>query len=57
MTHSKIDWHDTLKDRTILKIIRVLPPGVLRTQTKVNSAMWERAIADRYVTKFICADP
>ncbi|GJM91117.1 hypothetical protein PR202_ga07461 [Eleusine coracana subsp. coracana] len=41
-------WHDTLKDRTILKIIRVLPPGILSTQTKVNSATWERAIADRF---------
>ncbi|CAL4934187.1 unnamed protein product [Urochloa decumbens] len=41
-------WHDTLKDRTILKIIRVLPPAILSTQTKVNSAAWERAIADRF---------
>jgi hypothetical protein len=48
-------WHDTLKDRTILKIIRVLPPAILSTQTKVNSAAWERAIADRYATKFIDA--
>jgi hypothetical protein len=49
-------WHDTLKDRTILKIIRVLPPAILSTQTKISSAAWERAIADRYVTKFIDAD-
>ncbi|KAG2537219.1 hypothetical protein PVAP13_9NG255973 [Panicum virgatum] len=41
-------WHDTLKDRTILKIIRVLPPAILSTQTKVNTAAWERAIADRF---------
>ncbi|XP_062205312.1 mediator of RNA polymerase II transcription subunit 16-like isoform X2 [Phragmites australis] len=41
-------WHDTLKDRTILKIIRVLPPAILNTQIKVSSAVWERAIADRF---------
>ncbi|XP_058078036.1 mediator of RNA polymerase II transcription subunit 16 [Magnolia sinica] len=41
-------WHDTSKDRTILKIMRVLPPAVPGTQTKVNSATWERAIADRF---------
>ncbi|XP_052169671.1 mediator of RNA polymerase II transcription subunit 16 [Oryza glaberrima] len=41
-------WHDTLKDRTILKIIRVLPPAILNAQTKVSSAVWERAIADRF---------
>ncbi|PWZ56485.1 Mediator of RNA polymerase II transcription subunit 16 [Zea mays] len=41
-------WHDTLKDRTILKIIRVLPPAILSTQTKISSAAWERAIADRF---------
>ncbi|XBJ16743.1 hypothetical protein VPH35_008305 [Triticum aestivum] len=41
-------WHDTLKDRTILKIIRVLPPAILNVQTKVSSAVWERAIADRF---------
>ncbi|KAJ3682228.1 hypothetical protein LUZ60_014801 [Juncus effusus] len=39
-------WHDTVKDRTVLKIIRVLPPAV--SQEKVSSAMWERAIADRF---------
>ncbi|XP_077241731.1 mediator of RNA polymerase II transcription subunit 16-like isoform X2 [Tasmannia lanceolata] len=41
-------WHDTCKDRTILKIIRVLPPAVHSTQVKINSATWERAIADRF---------
>ncbi|KAM0906821.1 hypothetical protein ACQ4PT_016526 [Festuca glaucescens] len=41
-------WHDTFKDRTILKIIRVLPPAILNAQTKVSSAVWERAIADRF---------
>ncbi|KAJ4784237.1 Mediator of RNA polymerase II transcription subunit 16 [Rhynchospora pubera] len=41
-------WHDTVKDRTILKIIRVLPPAVSGMQEKISSAMWERAIADRF---------
>ncbi|RWW65805.1 hypothetical protein BHE74_00026872 [Ensete ventricosum] len=41
--------HDTIKDRTILKIIRVLPPAIGSSQSKVNSATWERAIADRYM--------
>ncbi|KAF8411169.1 hypothetical protein HHK36_003712 [Tetracentron sinense] len=41
-------WHDTIKDCTILKIIRVLPPAVPTSQVKVNSATWERAIADRF---------
>ncbi|XP_077226254.1 mediator of RNA polymerase II transcription subunit 16-like [Tasmannia lanceolata] len=41
-------WHDTSGDHTILKIIRVLPPAVLSTQVKVNSATSERAIADRF---------
>ncbi|CAI0407417.1 unnamed protein product [Linum tenue] len=39
-------WHDTSKDCTILKIIRVLPPAVPSSQIKVNSATWERAIAE-----------
>ncbi|XVF40529.1 hypothetical protein PTKIN_Ptkin01aG0120800 [Pterospermum kingtungense] len=41
-------WHDTTKDRTMLKIIRVLPPGVSSSQTKANSSTWERAIAERF---------
>lgn len=41
-------WHETTKDRTVLKIIRVLPPAAINTQNKVSSATWERAIADRY---------
>ncbi|ONM05395.1 Mediator of RNA polymerase II transcription subunit 16 [Zea mays] len=48
-------WHDTLKDRTILKIIRVLPPAILSTQTKISSAAWERAIADSVIA-FLDAD-
>ncbi|KAI3456314.1 hypothetical protein Pfo_012977 [Paulownia fortunei] len=40
-------WHDTSKDCTILKIIRVLPP-VPSSQAKANSATWERAIAERF---------
>jgi hypothetical protein len=41
-------WHDTNKDRTILKIIRVLPPALPTSQIKVNSSTWERAIAERF---------
>ncbi|CAK9181779.1 unnamed protein product [Ilex paraguariensis] len=41
-------WHDTSKDRTILKIIRVLPPAVPSCQVKANSSSWERAIAERF---------
>ncbi|KAF2297673.1 hypothetical protein GH714_002156 [Hevea brasiliensis] len=41
-------WHDTSKDRTILKIIRVLPPAVPSSQVKANSSTWERAIAERF---------
>ncbi|XP_022723198.1 mediator of RNA polymerase II transcription subunit 16 isoform X4 [Durio zibethinus] len=41
-------WHDTVKDRTMLKIIRVLPPAVSSSQVKVNSSTWERAIAERF---------
>ncbi|KAK1291105.1 Mediator of RNA polymerase II transcription subunit 16 [Acorus calamus] len=41
-------WHDTSKDRTTLKIIRVLPPAVPSSEAKLNSATWERAIADRF---------
>ncbi|KAK3005384.1 hypothetical protein RJ639_016788 [Escallonia herrerae] len=41
-------WHDTGKDRTMLKIIRVLPPAVPSSQVKANSATWERAIAERF---------
>ncbi|KAK4271519.1 hypothetical protein QN277_020205 [Acacia crassicarpa] len=41
-------WHETSKDRTILKIIRVLPPAVPISQVKANSSSWERAIAERF---------
>ncbi|GFY91859.1 sensitive to freezing 6 [Actinidia rufa] len=41
-------WHDTGKDRTILKMIRVLPPAVQSSQAKANSSTWERAIAERF---------
>ncbi|PSS24651.1 Mediator of RNA polymerase II transcription subunit like [Actinidia chinensis var. chinensis] len=41
-------WHDTSKDRTILKMIRVLPPAVQSSQAKANSSTWERAIAERF---------
>ncbi|KAL3643384.1 Mediator of RNA polymerase II transcription subunit 16 [Castilleja foliolosa] len=40
-------WHDTSKDCTMLKILRVLPP-VPNVQAKANSATWERAIAERF---------
>ncbi|KAG2396086.1 Mediator of RNA polymerase II transcription subunit 16 Protein SENSITIVE TO FREEZING 6 [Vigna angularis] len=41
-------WHDTSKDQTILKIIRVLPPAIPISQVKTNSSYWERAIAERF---------
>ncbi|KAI4296704.1 hypothetical protein L6164_036642 [Bauhinia variegata] len=41
-------WHDVSKDRTMLKIIRVLPPAVPSNQAKTNSSTWERAIAERF---------
>ncbi|XP_027932444.1 mediator of RNA polymerase II transcription subunit 16-like isoform X2 [Vigna unguiculata] len=41
-------WHDTSKDQTILKIIRVLPPAIPTGQVKTNSSYWERAIAERF---------
>ncbi|PKA60149.1 Mediator of RNA polymerase II transcription subunit 16 [Apostasia shenzhenica] len=47
-------WHDTSKDRTTLKIIRVLPPAVPSIQAKVSSATWERAIADRFWWSLLC---
>ena len=40
-------WHDTSKDQTILKIIRVLPHAIPTSQVKANSSNWERAIAER----------
>lgn len=43
-------WHDVSKDLTVLKIIRVIPPAVSGNQVKANSATWERAIADRYLS-------
>ncbi|KAL8228147.1 hypothetical protein R6Q57_015731 [Mikania cordata] len=41
-------WHDTVRDCTMLKIIRVLPPAVASSQVKANSSTWERAIAERF---------
>ncbi|MFS7891182.1 putative mediator of RNA polymerase II transcription subunit 16 [Helianthus anomalus] len=41
-------WHDTVRDCTMLKIIRVLPPAVPSSQVKANSSTWERAIAERF---------
>uniref|UniRef100_A0A0R0FX46 Mediator of RNA polymerase II transcription subunit 16 n=1 Tax=Glycine max TaxID=3847 RepID=A0A0R0FX46_SOYBN len=41
-------WHDTSKDQTILKIIRVLPHAIPTSQVKANSSNWERAIAERF---------
>ncbi|KAI3498787.1 hypothetical protein L1887_34571 [Cichorium endivia] len=41
-------WHDTTRDCTMLKIIRVLPPAVPSSQAKANSSTWERAIAERF---------
>ncbi|KAK7412325.1 hypothetical protein VNO78_03779 [Psophocarpus tetragonolobus] len=41
-------WHDTSKDQTVLKIIRVLPPAIPISQVKTNSSNWERAIAERF---------
>uniref|UniRef100_A0A2P2KX76 Mediator of RNA polymerase II transcription subunit 16 n=4 Tax=Rhizophora mucronata TaxID=61149 RepID=A0A2P2KX76_RHIMU len=41
-------WHDTSSDRTMLKIIRVLPAAVASAQTKANSSTCERAIAERF---------
>jgi hypothetical protein len=40
-------WHDTSKNYTILKIIRVLPPPVPISQVKANSSTWEHSIAER----------
>ncbi|KAM1796829.1 hypothetical protein ACFX11_037025 [Malus domestica] len=41
-------WHDRVKDRTVLKILRVLPPAVPSSQVKANSSTWEWAIAKRF---------
>ncbi|KAI6703785.1 hypothetical protein NL676_012921 [Syzygium grande] len=41
-------WHDSKKDQTILKIIRVLPPALPSSQVKANSSTWERSIAERF---------
>ncbi|KAL2344020.1 hypothetical protein Fmac_005305 [Flemingia macrophylla] len=41
-------WHDSGKNCTILRIIRVLPPSVPISQVKANSSTWERAIAERF---------
>ncbi|XP_057417284.1 mediator of RNA polymerase II transcription subunit 16-like [Lotus japonicus] len=41
-------WHYTLKNCTVLKIVRVLPPSVPISQAKADSSIWERAIAERF---------
>ncbi|XP_010538623.1 PREDICTED: mediator of RNA polymerase II transcription subunit 16 isoform X2 [Tarenaya hassleriana] len=41
-------WHDTAKDCTMLKIIRILPPALPSGQSKINQSTWERAIAERF---------
>ncbi|GAB4834743.1 hypothetical protein Ancab_033007 [Ancistrocladus abbreviatus] len=41
-------WHDSSKDCTILKIIRVLPPALPSNQAKANSSTWEHAVAERF---------
>ncbi|QCD84338.1 mediator of RNA polymerase II transcription subunit 16-like [Vigna unguiculata] len=41
-------WHDSSKNCTILRIIRVLPPSIPISQVKANSSTWERAIAERF---------
>lgn len=41
-------WHNSSKDCTILKIVRVLPPAVPSSQAKANTSTWERAIAERF---------
>ncbi|TQD88332.1 hypothetical protein C1H46_026076 [Malus baccata] len=41
-------WHDSVKDCTVLKIIRVLPPAVPSSQVKANSSTWGQAIANRF---------
>ncbi|KAL5150516.1 Mediator of RNA polymerase II transcription subunit 16 [Glycine soja] len=41
-------WHDSSKNCTILRIIRVLPPSIPISQAKANSSTWERAIAERF---------
>ncbi|XP_030528959.1 mediator of RNA polymerase II transcription subunit 16 isoform X1 [Rhodamnia argentea] len=41
-------WHDSKKDQTMLKIIRVLPPALPSSQVKANSSTWERPIAERF---------
>ncbi|KAK7246530.1 hypothetical protein RIF29_41399 [Crotalaria pallida] len=41
-------WHDTSKDQSILKIIRVLPPAIPTSQVKASSSTWEHAIAERF---------
>ncbi|GAB4855285.1 Mediator of RNA polymerase II transcription subunit 16 [Ancistrocladus abbreviatus] len=41
-------WHNSSKDCSILKIIRVLPPALASNQAKANSSTWERAIAERF---------
>ena len=42
-------WQDTNKDRTILKIILVLPSAIPSNQDKENLSTRERAIAERYL--------
>ncbi|CAI9087494.1 OLC1v1021572C2 [Oldenlandia corymbosa var. corymbosa] len=45
---SAVVWHDSSKDCTMLRIIRVLPPAMSNSQMKASSITWERAIAERF---------
>lgn len=41
-------WHDTKRDCSVLKIIRVHPPAVSGMQGASGSSTWERGLADRF---------